>query len=817
MKKKITTIITMIVMAVALIPTTSMADTEKTLPNAEVKALGNISVTEYSVFDGGLSDGTGTMDLQVAMQFVANDSVEEATQNEYGEYTTDFYITIKGLSGDSFVADGCYIAGNYDPFGWIKIPLDGMEIENNKIYPVITSYDFDFSYIDICDSVQNFMCGIFLSEEVLSANPDIKVQLELGLSENLDKAKAADFITVEEPFIYDADDLYGYVAQVGDDKYTSLQEAINNADGKTVKVINDVKTDETFNVAEDKNVTIDLNGHSITGVPAEEKEYSVIKNNGELVIEGEGSILCEHKLQGNTGYAVNTITNCGKLTVKKAIIENKSTASSQIGYAIDNNSTVRDADLLIEGGEVKASGSNYYDGIRQFCNSETNENNVSIEGGEISSIWMQNPSDNSEVRNTREAKGSVSITGGIVEGLYLEPSTGFDATVSGGEIDKVAYFEESEGRNLEKFITGGIFKLKPEDNFVADNYELVENSDGTYKVSEVDLKVLSLVADFESYKLFSGKPLTVTGSGEFADFVKVLMDGKTIDSENYTVKEGSTILTFASAYLDTLDPGKHTIEVVWTTGSASEEILIERVSGYFVPVLNSYRTIIYGEKIGNFFDLEKITYNGEICGYIYMMPFRGIYIDENNIRGLANGLTVLDVGTYKITGEQTGSFETSTFAFDEMRLTVVKRTLDKDDFIVTAKDKQYDGSKEAKMEVTVNDSALAADIAAGKIKVDISGEFENAEVGENKNVNYTINLSGSGLGNYEVLSDGIIGSTTATIVSPSTTVTTPSSDDEAAEDTVDTGDNMNVVIPFAIAALALAAMGTVVATRRRHN
>jgi len=37
------------------------------------------------------------------------------------------------------------------------------------------------------------------------------------------------------------------------------------------------------------------------------------------------------------------------------------------------------------------------------------------------------------------------------------------------------------------------------------------------------------------------------------------------------------------------------------------------------------------------------------------------------------------------------------------------------------------------------------------------------------------------------------------------------------EDEVDTGDNMNVVIPFAIAALALAAMGTVVATRRRHN
>ncbi len=40
---------------------------------------------------------------------------------------------------------------------------------------------------------------------------------------------------------------------------------------------------------------------------------------------------------------------------------------------------------------------------------------------------------------------------------------------------------------------------------------------------------------------------------------------------------------------------------------------------------------------------------------------------------------------------------------------------------------------------------------------------------------------------------------------------------EEAEDAVGTGDSMNVVIPFAIAALALAAMAAVVTTRRRHN
>ena len=40
---------------------------------------------------------------------------------------------------------------------------------------------------------------------------------------------------------------------------------------------------------------------------------------------------------------------------------------------------------------------------------------------------------------------------------------------------------------------------------------------------------------------------------------------------------------------------------------------------------------------------------------------------------------------------------------------------------------------------------------------------------------------------------------------------------EETEDAVDTGDNMNMAIPFAIAGLALAAMAAVVATRRRTN
>lgn len=82
----------------------------------------------------------------------------------------------------------------------------------------------------------------------------------------------------------------------------------------------------------------------------------------------------------------------------------------------------------------------------------------------------------------------------------------------------------------------------------------------------------AISVDVESYTVSSGDSLTVTGQGEFADFEKVLVDGEVVDEKYYTVKEGSTIITFAPEFLDTLKAGTHTIEMVWTTGSESIEV-----------------------------------------------------------------------------------------------------------------------------------------------------------------------------------------------------------------------------------------------------
>ena len=275
------------------------------------------------------------------------------------------------------------------------------------------------------------------------------------------------------------------VAQVGETKYNSLQEAINNANGGTVVLLRSIELSEGVTVPAGASVTLELNGNTITGVPAAASAYAVINNNGSLTINatGGGAIVCNHTLAGSTAYAVNTITNCGALTINGGTIQNTSTASNQIGYAIDNNSTVRNAVLTVNGGSITVSGSSYYDGIRLFCNNTSLENSVTVTGGSVSSIWLQNPSDGDGVNNAKDVKGSVSISGGSVNGLYLEPSSAFQANISGGSIGSVAYFNEDStnpDRNLSGFVSGGSFSSVIPSAFLKPGYTLEQNPDGSY-------------------------------------------------------------------------------------------------------------------------------------------------------------------------------------------------------------------------------------------------------------------------------------------------------------------------------------------------
>ena len=68
--------------------------------------------------------------------------------------------------------------------------------------------------------------------------------------------------------------------------------------------------------------------------------------------------------------------------------------------------------------------------------------------------------------------------------------------------------------------------------------------------------------------------IVIKGSGEYSKFKDINIDNEIIDSNNYIVSEGSTIINLKAEYLQTLALGSHSIEIIWDDGSASTSFAI---------------------------------------------------------------------------------------------------------------------------------------------------------------------------------------------------------------------------------------------------
>lgn len=71
-----------------------------------------------------------------------------------------------------------------------------------------------------------------------------------------------------------------------------------------------------------------------------------------------------------------------------------------------------------------------------------------------------------------------------------------------------------------------------------------------------------------------GQPLSFTSNAAYADFQGARVDGQILDPVHYTVERGSTIVTLKAAYLESLDPGDHTLDIVSSTGTATATFTI---------------------------------------------------------------------------------------------------------------------------------------------------------------------------------------------------------------------------------------------------
>ena len=69
--------------------------------------------------------------------------------------------------------------------------------------------------------------------------------------------------------------------------------------------------------------------------------------------------------------------------------------------------------------------------------------------------------------------------------------------------------------------------------------------------------------------------LSFHSDADFSDFIRVEIDGNTLDAKNYTVKKGSTIVTLKADYVSTLSVGTHTIGIVSYSGTATATFTVE--------------------------------------------------------------------------------------------------------------------------------------------------------------------------------------------------------------------------------------------------
>ena len=119
------------------------------------------------------------------------------------------------------------------------------------------------------------------------------------------------------------------VAQIGETKYATLQEAVNAANDNTVKLLENVTED--INIPTGTNVTLDLNGHKITNVSG---HTITVEKGGKLNISdsvGTGVV-------DNTSHGKGAIVNSGEVTLNGGTFKRSVEKGTYSSYSGNGNS-----------------------------------------------------------------------------------------------------------------------------------------------------------------------------------------------------------------------------------------------------------------------------------------------------------------------------------------------------------------------------------------------------------------------------------------------------------------------------------------------
>ena len=174
------------------------------------------------------------------------------------------------------------------------------------------------------------------------------------------------------------------------------------------------------------------------------------------------------------------------------------------------------------------------------------------------------------------------------------------------------------------------------------DYEIIDGANETFTQNETTLEFRS--------------------NADYNKFVEVKVDGSVVDPSNYTVTEGSTIVTFTKAFFDSLGEGEHTVEIISEDGVAEAEFEVAKPT---LPAENPSGTVNsyswselkllaeakmsaadlkskYGIKVGDYKEVNGVKYllvdidGNEYDGFVFMYN-SGITAKMNSVNNSVGG------------------------------------------------------------------------------------------------------------------------------------------------------------------------------------
>ena len=269
------------------------------------------------------------------------------------------------------------------------------------------------------------------------------------------------------------------VARIGAVEYASLAEAIAAVPDGTQTTIT-IIGDETIvgnvgvTIPKDKNVVLDLNGHTVNQIGPVAAAGYLIKNNGTLTIKdssdtnkdgtGNGKMITSSQ-DPDTGdipsYANNLISNYGNLSIESGFYQ-QLTETGYACYVVDNYSG---ATSNITGGKLTNVAPRTYV-VRMFLTSTTATNTLNISGTAVLSgsyaVWMQYANNNANKANLNISGGRLEATDGMAlyagrAGNNVRNASEIEVSITGGYVGGTGALFRADTEFKSMTVSGGTF------------------------------------------------------------------------------------------------------------------------------------------------------------------------------------------------------------------------------------------------------------------------------------------------------------------------------------------------------------------------